>query len=538
MRRVVIVGFDGLDPNLIWTWKNRLHNFNRLLNEGATGKLRSTIHPLTPQAWTSLICGTNCAKHGIYDFGKHKKNSYQIELVNSTHRRTWAIWELASFAGVRVGIFGVPLSWPVDRVNGFLISGMHSPELDSSTYPKELAFALKKNFPNYRIDAMVHWYSDENEFLNDSFDMLDVHFKVADWLWQTFEPELFFATFVSADRIMHALWRTLPENIADTPDSNPIFLVHKKLDEILGWAFELVRDDDLLIVCSDHGFGPLKKDVYLNRFLADAGYLRFDPKKVKNFKRAIEPRALSDPCHSWHLKRYANPSELPADDELIIKGKIDPYYLDFETIDWENTLAYSAGMMGNIFINTEGLRPQGIVRWGKEYEELVSRLMKELRCLCDPDDKKPLVSAIYRREQLYWGPYIWDAPDILVVLRDYEYVTRGATEFWGKDLVSTPVVNHSGNHRLDGFFAAWGSQISKRTMHIEITDIAPILLVHLGIPLPKYLDGKLPISMYNNFSELNIRWEERDMKRPERNGYSPNEEEVIRRRLKGLGYFG
>ena len=537
--RVIILGFDGLDPELVCALRPRLSNFDRLLSESAWGPLKSTIHPLTPQAWTSLVSGTNPGKHGINDFGRRAKNSYRIELVNSSHRRVWSLWELSSFSNVKVGIFNVPLTWPPDEVNGFLIGGMHSPDLDSIAYPAELGGLLRRNFPNYRIDTMIHWYQDQSEFLNDCMEMMDVHWKAADWLWQKFSPELFMPVFVAADRIMHGLWHTLPDNIADTSDSNPIFKIHKKLDEVLGWAFNLCGPEDLLIVCSDHGFGALKKDVYLNRFLIDAGYLRFDPKKVKKFERIIEPESLKNPLHSWHFKKYDKPMPLPDDNELILKGEIDPWYLDFETVDWQSTRAYSFGMMGNIFINLEGREPEGIVRWGKEYEELRDQLIRELKELRDPDDGNPICSAIYRKEELYWGPQFWDAPDIIVVLRNYEYTTRGATEFWGTRITSKPAVNHTGNHRLNGFFAARGDRIvNKRMENLEITDVAPLAMVHLGMPLFQYLDGKLPISMYNHSSELKIVWEELSMERNREKGYFEAEEKVVRKRLKELGYLG
>jgi len=538
-RRVIVLGFDGLDPDVVSAWRTRLPNFDRLLSSGAWGPLKSTIHPLTPQAWTSLVCGTNPGKHGIFDFGRRAADSYRIELVNSTHRKTWSIWELASEADIKVGIFNVPLSWPPDRVKGFLIGGMHSPDIESISHPVELASELKKNFPHYRIDVMIHWYDEEAEFLENCLEMIEQRQEVADWLWREFKPQLFLPVFVAADRIMHGLWHTLPDNIEDTPDENPIFVVHKRLDEILGWAFELCTPGDLLIVCSDHGFGPLKKDVYLNRFLADAGYLRFSPEKVKKFKRHIDPESFKDSRHSWHLKKYRNPQQLTADEELIAQGLVDPWYLDFEVVDWQRTRAYSFGMMGNIFINTEGREPEGVVRWGKEYEELRDRIIQDIKSLSDPDDEKPIASAVYRREELYWGPSFWDAPDILVVTRDYEYTTRGATEFWGHKLTSKPVVPHSGNHRLSGFFAAWGSDIPPHEVKdLEITDVAPLALAHLGVPLPKYMEGKRLISMYNDSPMKKIVWENRRLERSVEVSYKENEERAVGKRLKDLGYLG
>src|SRR6185503_17198684 len=93
---VVLFGIDGatfslLDPLMS---EGKLPNLSRLKQEGAWGMLQSTIHPITPAAWVSMVTGLNPGKHGVYDFWRRKNASYNLELVNS---RSWSgepVWSI------------------------------------------------------------------------------------------------------------------------------------------------------------------------------------------------------------------------------------------------------------------------------------------------------------------------------------------------------------------------------------------------------------------------------------------------------------
>ena len=154
MSRVVILGLDGatftlLDPLLL----GRLPNLGLLMREGVHGPLRSTIHPLTPAAWTSAVTGLNPGKHGIFDFRRRRPGSYALEPVNARRRDGAPLWSLLSDMGRRVGVFNVPMTYPPEPVNGFMVSGMDTPGTDSSfVYPAALRSLLLQAVPGYQID--------------------------------------------------------------------------------------------------------------------------------------------------------------------------------------------------------------------------------------------------------------------------------------------------------------------------------------------------------------------------------------------------
>ncbi|MHA1569519.1 MAG: alkaline phosphatase family protein, partial [Alphaproteobacteria bacterium] len=204
MGRTIIIGIDGAEPALLFTWaaQGHLPNFRRLLDRGAWGKLRSTIHPLTPQAWTSLITGVNPGRHGIFDFGKRRADGYEVELANSRDRAAPAFWQFAP-SGVRVGVANVPLTWPPEPLPGFMVTGMHTPKIEDGVWPPEILANLGDG---YQIDVMAHWYEEPEKFLADLFDMHAARHAAFLRLFDHHRPDFSLFVYVTADRVQHALW--------------------------------------------------------------------------------------------------------------------------------------------------------------------------------------------------------------------------------------------------------------------------------------------------------------------------------------------
>ena len=74
-------------------------HLDRLLGQGASGVLRSTTHPLTPQAWTTMFTGVGAGRHGIWDFHERDESGYGLRPVNGSYRREPAVWQRLSAAG-------------------------------------------------------------------------------------------------------------------------------------------------------------------------------------------------------------------------------------------------------------------------------------------------------------------------------------------------------------------------------------------------------------------------------------------------------
>ena len=540
MGRILILGIDGAEPSLLFDWADAGHlpNFARLMQRAAWGPLRSTTHPLTPQAWTSLITGVNPGRHGIFDFGRRAAGGYNVELVTSRDRAAPAFWQFMP-AGMRVGVANVPLTWPPEPVPGFMVTGMQTPKIEDGVWPPELLADLGDG---YRVDAMVHWYEEPGRFLADLYAMHDARHAAFLRLWDHHSPDLALLVYVAADRVQHAYWgamtpehRRQPGIQQDLGDS--IFDIYLAMDRVLAdWMARLEPDDHLLIV-SDHGFGELRRDVYLNRALIDAGLLRFDPSKVRAFIPAL-PESTEDIQHSWMQDRLPPREPLPEDGEALVRGLCDPRYLDFATVDWRRTYAYSRGLFGNVWLNLAGREPEGIVR-PTEVKDIRAHVTAALKKIMDPDDGRPVVDRIIPKEDIYSGECLDQAPDLLVIMRNYAYITRGATEFWGRQTVGPVVVGHTGNHRLDGVFLAVGPKIgSGKYSAMNILDVLPTVFQIAGWPVPADLEGQVLTRILKpDFHSIRSGPPTPQITRDPRT-YAEEERKIIINRLRALGYLG
>lgn len=128
-RQVVVIGIDGAP----WHYVDRLiergdlPNLARIKREGAYATLRSTRSYVTPPAWTSMFTGYLPEETGIYSFGRWVPETREFLATNSDDVEVPIVWDAASTAGLRVGVFNVPMTYPVHPVNGSVVSGMMTP---------------------------------------------------------------------------------------------------------------------------------------------------------------------------------------------------------------------------------------------------------------------------------------------------------------------------------------------------------------------------------------------------------------------------
>ena len=164
-QRVLVVGLDGgtLDVIRPLAEGGLLPNVASMLRQGAWGTLRSTTPPHSAPAWASFATGANPGRHGVFHFRAIDRSFYEgsdyTRIVDARSIALPTLWERVSQAGKRVGVLNVPLTYPAQSVNGFLVAGMPAPPNPTAfTYPAELAASL----PGYEIDVDA---ADDGAFL-------------------------------------------------------------------------------------------------------------------------------------------------------------------------------------------------------------------------------------------------------------------------------------------------------------------------------------------------------------------------------------
>jgi predicted AlkP superfamily phosphohydrolase/phosphomutase len=314
-KRVLVVGLDGVTFDILQPWlkDGSLPTLAKLINEGSYGTLSSTVPSLTAPAWSSFITGMNPGKHGVLNFfkvlpGEADHSAERYVPVNSTTIRSETLWGILSRQGYRIGVMNVPMTYPPRPVNGFMVTGMLTPQgAVDFTYPPELA----KGIPDYRVD-LEYFLGEEmsrheslpqlDHLIEELRNLLDLRADAVKTLMAREAWDFFMVVFTGTDRLGHFLW---PYHVQpkDPSSSNAHLVLHRsvrsyyqRLDEILADMLQLTGEDVSVLLVSDHGMGSTsRKVVYLNQWLLESGFLKLLPLKSswKNINRWLTAFGLS-----------------------------------------------------------------------------------------------------------------------------------------------------------------------------------------------------------------------------------------------------
>ena len=519
--------FDVIDPLVA---AGDLPHLAHLLERGARGTLRSTTHPLTPLAWTTLATGVNAGRHGIWDFSERDESGYGLRLVNGSHSRAPALWTRLSRAGRRVGIVNVPFTWPAPEVTGFAIAGIDAAAReDGMTSPRELIHELQTRFGRLLLDHSFPVDASGRLDLDLVRRTADQKVAIADWLTERYDPELLFVVFMAADHVQHLGW---PDWEANGRESS-VAETYRILDAALGRLLERAGDETNVLVVSDHGAGGLRGVVNLNAWLADQGYLAY----VENgsgsgggARRLFELRRKLP--HEW---RYVAKQRLPWLRERA-------YRLQRPTIvDWERTRAFAYGIFGNVVLNVAGRERYGTVQPGDEYERLREELAERLLGLEAGGER--IVAAVHRREDLYAGAELDKVPDLVVEFRDYAWLGKGNLSERTPTLEDTisirahPTQRYAGGHRADGIFVLSGPAARAGVeLQAGLADVSPTIMYLLDEPVPAAFEGRLLAEALRP-SLLDARPLEFSDEEPEEVAAEHESPREVEERLRSLGYL-
>jgi predicted AlkP superfamily phosphohydrolase/phosphomutase len=339
--------------------------------------------------------------------------------------------------------------------------------------PSGFAGDLYKAIGNYRTLgwaeatwALNEGRMDEKTFMDDLMVAFDDRAKVILNRVDAKDWDLLIGVIESTDRVQHMMWRLIdPKHplydaamAAQFGDS--IARVYKRADDFVGEVVRRAGPDVPIIIVSDHGFHSWRKAVNLNTWLVQNGYMT-----LKGQENAADKK-LSD---------------------LFGGGTF------WENVDWSRTRAYAMGI-GQIYFNMRGRESQGIVSPGAEAAGLASELSAKLLTLQDPEDGVPIIRAVYKRDDIYSGPFLQNAAELQVGMHD------GYRVSWQTTLGGSPpgIVykndrKWSADHGGYDYAITSGVFVSGRPINTQtprIIDIAPTVLRFFGLSVPTDIDGK------------------------------------------------
>lgn len=475
---VVLFGMDGATYTILDDLVE--HGVMPFLGEfmaaGARGRALSTVPHLTPPAWTTIVTGRSPGTHGILNFLlPESPDSPYVRIISHRQITSETVWSIASRHGVRVGCFNFIAHHPPPRINGSVIPGWVPWRwVKKYSHPADLIDRLRQRIPGFDVKELAMNFSEEEKAIagttrKDYGPWIDLHIRrerqwfdiLKDHLRS--EPSgLTGIVFDGVDKLQHLLWQYLDPAL-EPSDPDDAFLrtrahcrdYFRQLDHCLEETVKLAGPDAHVVVVSDHGFTGTSEILYINTWLQQEGYL------------------------SW------NGSEPVRPDESQELGDAHPTHLT--AFDFGKTVAFASSASSNgIHINVAGVRgDEGVAP--KDYEQRREELIRALLTRCnDPETGEPLITHVWKREDIFGGPHMMSAPDLTVELRDKGFFSIYRTE---KHLKRRP--NVMGCHHPRGVFIAHGPGVAAGSTlkPLRLLDIAPTLLYLLGIAIPKDLEG-------------------------------------------------
>jgi len=548
MNRVLVVALDGATMDLVrpWAEAGKLPALRRLIAGGVSGELESTLPPVTSPAWPSFATGKNPGKHGVFDFIANTQGTFG--LVNASSIDGQTLWGLLSREGARVGIIGVPVTYPPTPVNGYMITGLLSPKGAGISYPEGFVERYERELGSYRVAPNVGYkHGNEHPFLDDLKDMVRQRGRFALKLLENEPWDFMMVHFLATDIVQHALWRYMDEShpwyVAEEARrfGDGIQSIYAQMDEIVGRMLDLVSDDVTVVVMSDHGFGPLHGIVNLNNLFLQQGLLRLKDDLITRSRYGLFRLGLT-PAGIYHWLERMGLQSITWKVSKSVRNRVVGKLLSFDQVDWSRTRAYSMGHVGQVYVNLKGREPSGVVRPGAEYEQVREEVIEALKTLRHPGSGGPLVDRVIRREETCHGPHSAEGPDLHVVMDGYRYISFPLFATNAK-IITSQIRGDSGCHRLHGALVARGPALGcgREIEGARMVDLAPTILHLMGLPVPDDMDGRVLTDVFEPaYLESNPVRHEQGSQQAAQSGYelSTSEEEQIRDRLRGLGYLG
>jgi predicted AlkP superfamily phosphohydrolase/phosphomutase len=487
--KILVLGLDCAAPELLFGYED-LPNIRRLMESGAYGRLESVIPPITVPAWMCMTTSQDPGTLGVYGFRNRADHSYEgLKIATARSIMAPAIWDHLAREGKRSIIVGVPPGYPPRRINGISVSCFLTPDTDKNvfTHPPELSEKIRGLVGHYPVDVQG-FRSDNKAWLRDEiFAMSRTQFEVVRHLLSTEQWDYFHFVDIGQDRIHHGFWKYHdPLHVLHEPASPFRETVHdyyRHIDAEIGRVLELLSDDTVVLVVSDHGAQRLDGGFCVNEWLVREGLL-----VLKSYPKEVTPFAKLD-------------------------------------VDWEKTKVWSeGGYYARVFMNVKGREPQGVID-PAAYESVRDEIKAKFEATVDMQGK-PLGTLVFKPEEVYKSVQNV-APDLIVHFGALYWRSIGGVGYPTIHVLENDTGPDDCNHAQFGSFilAASNSPLRGEISGAHLLDIAPTLMDLGGYEVPASMQGRSLVAG-------------RPLEGSPNGDYTSDDETIVRERLSGLGYIG
>lgn len=447
--RVAVLGIDCGTPQILFDdLKAEVPNIAALMERSMYGPLASITPPITVPAWACSMTGKTPGQLGIYGFRNRKDNTYDgLSIATAGAVTEPTVWDRLGDVGKKSLLIGVPPSYPPLPIEGWRVGCfLTPPSAPKIASPDSIQGEIEEvlgpdepyifDIPNFRQAGM-------ERVMKDVFDMTTRRFKVARHLMQTKPWDYMMLCEIASDRLHHVFWEYYdpehPKYVAGNEFEGMFQKYYKVLDHEVGTILDLLPDDCITMIMSDHGARAMKGGLCFNDWLIQENYL-----------------TLADPVS-------------------------EPTPVSKVNIDWSKTVAWGdGGYYGRCFLNVAGREPNGIVD-PNDYEAKRDELAAALEAAPGPDGR-PLGTKVFKPQDVY--PDVRGvAPDLIVYFGDLDWRSVGSV---GNPSIYT-YENDTGpdgaNHDRTGVFMMSGlpNQPLGYTEGMRLIDVGPTICDIYGL---------------------------------------------------------
>ena len=482
MTRVLFLGIDAMDRELVDRFSGDLPHVSALQRQGTAMRVRSTFPPDSDTAWATISTGLSPAQHGVVRFVDPLEKTYQILNVGSLNEplQGKTFWELVGQAGYKAYALFPHLCYPIWDVpatmvaRGSAVAGVAAtpPEVLDG-YPNPEVLLGVRGFPD-RTPAAMREYARKLKALA----LADAEFGLR--VMQQYEWDLFFIYWSTIDATGHFFWNyfdpTDPGYEAGNQFESVIPETYKTYDEIVGRFLEAVDDDVTVIALSDHGHGgrPFQL-VSVNEVLRKGGVLSVRNLKANPHLNLFEKakRTAIRTVSRYGLARIAGRT-------MRHFPRVVQTFTRPSSVNWNKTVAYASDMSGIKSYTYGGIMINRGALDGRDYETVRSEIIDLMERECVLPGGESLIQFIARREDIDSGPYIARYPDIVLEFK-YGYGVGWAV---GGPLI-TQAASYNlvpGSHRGENGICIIRGAGDIGVDTIDLLDVTPTILDLMSVP--------------------------------------------------------
>ncbi len=477
-RKVMVLGLDGLTLDLLrpWVAAGHLPAFARLLSSGAHGVLRSVTNMATGPTWASFATGCSPCRHGVLHDYHHRRDRYALRPTSGADVLLPAFWQLASDAGRSVIVLNPPYAYPARPLRGVLLCGIDAPSETAPgfCYPPDAYRQLRRVGIDYAIDAAFQGFMQAYRLGNRPEAVqrgiaavrreTENRTRAAEYFLAQGEWDLLVAVYSLPDVLRQP---------GTQAQDGLILEGYRWLDEQLDRLLAYLPPDGVVIVASDHGFGPATGSAErLNGWLAQQGWLRWHRQPTARLSAGLWRQVLRTARRYIGFRLRQRLLATVPGLRAAVMAK-----LSIGHIDWSGTTAYAALDHSELWLNVRGRQPLGIVM-PEDQAEIAERIAAALRRWQDPVTGRPYVRQVTCSPHV--GVELGDtiAPDLLLE----------------RDTAAVPPQAHptmSGDHAPEGAIVIAGGGIRPSELPpAQLPDLAAIVLKALAVAPPAWMEGQ------------------------------------------------